>query len=528
MSVREMRGTGPVDLLDEAIRTARTLGARSALRAWAAAALPGAALIVLFYFERVESLRTARLGFAFVLVVTWCLRALLLKKVAADAVALLSPEMKRSRQTAGNTVLAALVFGIGLWFWLWPLVFMSWVEPPLAFLLLPLLAGRGALAPSWIARTGVLDESGIATWLGAFRDSARKRATGAFAELFVYFGALGLFVNFFLLLRFFVYAGRAYFGFDLAMVESFFSGRNDFMMIVLACGTLILLEPLRVSLSCVHFVAARALSEGLDLTANIDAAVQHTTKKTALSQGTLVVVALSILAGLSGAARAQDFPKTNPADAEARTSAGIILSQPEYREFADAPRDHVEPGESWWDRLMRWLNQGDHETASGGGGLPGAGLGLPSAQIFIVLGVILLLIVSLALVLARSRKKELSEEVAADVATAPDIREKAPTVFLDEAAQLAARGLYREALRSLYLATLVALDRRRLISFDPHLTNWQYMRQMPRNEARDLFGTFTRVFDWKWYGNEATTEEDYVRCRSLADRICAPATERAT
>ena len=89
----------------------------------------------------------------------------------------------------------------------------------------------------------------------------------------------------------------------------------------------------------------------------------------------------------------------------------------------------------------------------------------------------------------------------------------------DDAAALAEAGELRRALRSLYLATLVSLDRRRWIAFDPHLTNWQYSRQIPGGAIRDLFRTFTRLFDHKWYGEEPTTLSDYERCRELATQI---------
>ncbi|MND02185.1 hypothetical protein D3C83_214720 [compost metagenome] len=42
---------------------------------------------------------------------------------------------------------------------------------------------------------------------------------------------------------------------------------------------------------------------------------------------------------------------------------------------------------------------------------------------------------------------------------------------------------------------------------------------MPRGEQRTDFSSFTRLFDYKWYGDEPTTEEDYLRCRALASRI---------
>jgi hypothetical protein len=92
--------------------------------------------------------------------------------------------------------------------------------------------------------------------------------------------------------------------------------------------------------------------------------------------------------------------------------------------------------------------------------------------------------------------------------------------LLDEAARLAAGGDARGALRALYLATLFALDRNRLIEYEPSRTNWQYLRSLPQGDVRQAFAAFTRIFDHKWYGHEPATLDDYRACRRLADRIC--------
>ena len=51
---------------------------------------------------------------------------------------------------------------------------------------------------------------------------------------------------------------------------------------------------------------------------------------------------------------------------------------------------------------------------------------------------------------------------------------------------------------------------------------------MPRGEVRELFGGFTRVFDYKWYGQEPTTRVDYEGARALAARICTPPESTST
>jgi hypothetical protein len=103
----------------------------------------------------------------------------------------------------------------------------------------------------------------------------------------------------------------------------------------------------------------------------------------------------------------------------------------------------------------------------------------------------------------------------------PDPRDRAPDDWLAEAASLAAQGRHAEALRALYLATLVALDRRAWIRFEPSLTNWQYLRQLPAGSTRDDFRVLTRTFDVKVYGEEPAGEADYRASRAVAERILA-------
>lgn len=548
MNVRELRATGPIDLLDAASRCVRSIGIGEVARAWIAGAIPAAVLVFLFYLERVESMRSFRLGAAFLLVIAWCVRAVMLRKVAAVCIAKTAPEIPLQAQSIGNTCLLSIVAGAGLWVWLWILVALAQLSPFACVPFLPVLALRGAVAPSWIARAGAVREDAFGSWGAAVSDTSQSRASGLLAEFLLLVGVLGLGLNLFLISTFVISMGRTYLGLDLALVESFVSFRNDFAIAVLAALSFVLIEPYRAALSALHFVGARARTEGIDLSASIDAAVAHTQIRR--SAPTVVVLLLSAWAAFANVAHAQDpkdpsaglvveiGTKPNPGldptpappttaenarDNVVREEVTQILQRSEYQEFQDAE------GASFLDELRRRFHQMLDEQANDPPEvhtMTGGGIGLPGAQLFLIVAGVFLVAVLIALFLGRAKTAK-PESATALANVALDIREQPPAVFLDEAAQLAAAGKYREALRALYLATLVALDRQRLITFDPHLTNWQYMRQMPRSEARELFGRFTRAFDFKWYGHEATVEADYVACRALADRICAPTAEVA-
>jgi Domain of unknown function (DUF4129) len=103
----------------------------------------------------------------------------------------------------------------------------------------------------------------------------------------------------------------------------------------------------------------------------------------------------------------------------------------------------------------------------------------------------------------------------------PRVSERPAPVLLSEARALAGAGEFAAALRALYAATLAALDRSRLIQFDPARTNGHYLRAMPASATRDAFASFTTLFDRKWYGREPCSRAEYEESLELAERICA-------
>ncbi|MFP2913194.1 DUF4129 domain-containing protein [Pyxidicoccus sp. 3LFB2] len=88
--------------------------------------------------------------------------------------------------------------------------------------------------------------------------------------------------------------------------------------------------------------------------------------------------------------------------------------------------------------------------------------------------------------------------------------------------ELAARGEYREAVRSLYLALLSRLHRDGAILYDVTLSNWDYLRQFRgRAEWKPPFRELTRRFDFAWYGNVPVGAEGYREFRTLTQPLLA-------
>jgi len=206
----------------------------------------------------------------------------------------------------------------------------------------------------------------------------------------------------------------------------------------------------------------------------------------------------------------------DPADDHVRERVSEILERPEFREFDDGT--HRSTHSDFMTRILEWLRRWleDHHESTG---VAGPSLPLPPMQIFVALAILFAVLLIGYLIATRLQERRATTADPNAPAAALDVREKPPDALLDEASALAARGELRLALRSLYLATLVALDRRRLIDFDPHRTNWHYLRKMPRGDAKELFAEFTALFDRKWYGDEPVTPPEYEAARTLAVRI---------
>jgi hypothetical protein len=87
--------------------------------------------------------------------------------------------------------------------------------------------------------------------------------------------------------------------------------------------------------------------------------------------------------------------------------------------------------------------------------------------------------------------------------------------LLADAESLARRGELRAAIRKAYVALLVELGDRKIISLAQHKTNRDYLRAM--RELEPLYGNvkqLTDSFERHWYGFADATEADWVAFRT--------------
>ncbi|HTE17656.1 MAG TPA: DUF4129 domain-containing protein, partial [Armatimonadota bacterium] len=92
------------------------------------------------------------------------------------------------------------------------------------------------------------------------------------------------------------------------------------------------------------------------------------------------------------------------------------------------------------------------------------------------------------------------------------------------AQQWLGRGDVRQAIRALYLATLVHLHRERRIDYNRAFTNWVYVRQFRgETDHKGVLRKLTQTFDEVWYGERQCGEEHYRAFEQGARALGTPA-----
>jgi len=151
---------------------------------------------------------------------------------------------------------------------------------------------------------------------------------------------------------------------------------------------------------------------------------------------------------------------------------------------------------------------------------PGAGpvarllslFGSPLLRILLVLA----LAAILAFVIARQWRKK-ARKPAEDAAPPP----RTAAEWWQYADTLAAGGDYRAAVRALFLGTLTELDARRLVAFDPALTDREYLREAQRQQwwLVEPLRPFVRLVEAVVYADAPCTATEYARARGFTDEV---------
>ncbi|MEP6637678.1 MAG: DUF4129 domain-containing protein [Acidobacteriota bacterium] len=213
--------------------------------------------------------------------------------------------------------------------------------------------------------------------------------------------------------------------------------------------------------------------------------------------------------------RVEEVEKANSTTgdkAAARKKLNEILQRPEYATSAKQPSALAR----LWDEFWKWLQEllpKPKPLEPGRGNL----LTL-LAEIFVValaLGGITYVIVLISPRVFRGRtsrkKTKAGPRIVLGERLEPD--QSAPDL-LAEAEALARRGELRAAIRKAYIALLVELGERKIISLEQHMTNRDYLRALRTLEPlHSDVKQLTDSFERHWYGFALATEADWTTFR---------------
>lgn len=115
----------------------------------------------------------------------------------------------------------------------------------------------------------------------------------------------------------------------------------------------------------------------------------------------------------------------------------------------------------------------------------------------------------------RVRLVPLSDGPAAEAASARDWR-----LWLADASQAAAGGLWREAIHFVYWSVISRLESKKLWPADRARTPREYLALMAvEDPRRDGLATLTRLFERTWYGGREAAESDYRKAEAIAQDL---------
>jgi hypothetical protein len=193
----------------------------------------------------------------------------------------------------------------------------------------------------------------------------------------------------------------------------------------------------------------------------------------------------------------------------AKTRLESILSRPEYATNQQGPNALTRLIEDFARWLAKWLPKRRSVD-------PGRiNLITLVAQIIVIgLAVLLILYVLKSVIVwfsGRSRKPRARKKREARIVLGERLEPEATsTDLLSEAEALARQGDLRAAIRKAYIALLVELGDRKLISLAHHKTNRDYLnslRSVPQLHSR--MRGLTESFERHWYGFDAATQSDW-------------------
>ena len=145
--------------------------------------------------------------------------------------------------------------------------------------------------------------------------------------------------------------------------------------------------------------------------------------------------------------------------------------------------------------------------------------GLPLWAKPVLAGVLLALLGLMIAHIVRSLRALLTETRERRSGSGAQLSRRDPRSVLRSAEEALQRGEYDVAVRLLYLAVLLRLDRLGVLSHDPARTNWENLGALavPDADTRDAMALLTREVDACVYGGRSANPDTWERARGWAD-----------
>jgi hypothetical protein len=203
------------------------------------------------------------------------------------------------------------------------------------------------------------------------------------------------------------------------------------------------------------------------------------------------------------------LPVQSRGPAQVHAIVAHILAEPQFH-----------PRPSLWQRFVNWLDSLHLHSP----GLQASGPSTPwlsDVVLVVLVGAVVTLVV---LAFRRGAFSRLRHPRGTGVVVTEEGGMMAPEAWLRQAAQLAAEGRYREALRCRYRALVAELAFRGVVAEVPGRTSGDYERLVGAAvpEVATGFSTITRLFERCWYGHEPSDEQ----AQSTFDEMAAAILDR--
>jgi hypothetical protein len=181
-------------------------------------------------------------------------------------------------------------------------------------------------------------------------------------------------------------------------------------------------------------------------------------------------------------------------------------------------------GESWFEQFLRWLAEWWERIAPDAPSSPGAAAVGEAANDTLWIGIGVAGAIALVLLLAYWLRGFLGNFIGSAEVTAangaPDDLPQTPAEARRRAADRAAGGDFRAAVRNLYLSALLTLEQNGLVPADRSLTNRELLGRVQANHpVRPHLQPVVETFDDVWYGVHEPDNETYTAYTRSIDEL---------